>query len=138
MIVLERNLKKFIGQDLETYHYTIEKSKVDELVAVLNPNSDVKKDDNYIPATFPTVIEFWGSSISMAKALQLNLEKVLHGEQEYEYIKDFALGDVITVASKIEDVYTKASMNFIVVNKKFINQKDELVAIGKSTIIERF
>ncbi|MEK4425800.1 FAS1-like dehydratase domain-containing protein [Solibacillus sp. FSL K6-1523] len=135
---MERNLKKFIGQDLETYHYTIEKSKVDELVAVLNPNSDVKKDDNYIPATFPTVIEFWGSSISMAKALQLNLEKVLHGEQEYEYIKDFALGDVITVASKIEDVYTKASMNFIVVNKKFINQKDELVAIGKSTIIERF
>ncbi|MFJ7735541.1 MaoC family dehydratase N-terminal domain-containing protein [Lysinibacillus sp. NPDC097287] len=135
---LQRDLKKFIGHEFETFDYTIERSKVNELVAVLNPSSNLDFGSDYIPITFPTVIEFWGSTFSIAKELHLNLEKVLHGEQEYEYIKEFAVGDEITVAIAIEDVYEKASMNIIVINKKFINQKDELVAIGKTTIIEKF
>lgn len=137
-MILSRNLKRFIGHEFDIYTYTIEQSKVNELVAVLNPNSTVERGNEYVPVTFPTVIEFWGSPISIAKELQLDLKKVLHGEQEYEYIKEFAVGDEITVASAIENVYEKASMSFIVINKKFINQKDELVAIGKTTIIERF
>ncbi|MFC5587748.1 MaoC family dehydratase N-terminal domain-containing protein [Sporosarcina soli] len=136
--ILQRDLKKFIGHELDTYDYTIEQSKVNELVAVLNPNLNSAIGSDHIPATFPTVIEFWGSTSSIAKELQLNLAKVLHGEQEYEYLQGFVVGDKITVTSVVENIYEKASMNFIVINKKFTNQQDELIAIGKTTIIERF
>jgi len=135
---LRKSLKEFIGYELETFNYTIEKSKVNELVSVLNLNSTLDLNSNHFPLTFPTIIEFWGGTSSISNELNLNLEKVLHGEQEYEYFKDFSIGDEIKVTTIIEDIYEKASMNFVVVNRKFINQNNELVAIGKSTIIERF
>ncbi len=135
---MRKSLKEFIGYELETFNYTIEKSKVNELVSVLNLNSTLDLNSNHFPLTFPTIIEFWGGTSSISNELNLNLEKVLHGEQEYEYFKDFSIGDEIKVTTIIEDIYEKASMNFVVVNRKFINQNNELVAIGKSTIIERF
>ena len=65
------------------------------------------------------------------------MKKVLHGEQEYEYIGVIKPGDLITVKGVIEDAYTKAAMNFIIVKKEFFNEEGELVLISRSTTIER-
>ena len=87
--------------------------------------------------TFPTVIDFWGNGVSTSAVLGLNMKKVLHGEQEYEYIKEIKPGELITVKGVIEDAYTKAAMNFIIVKKEFYNEEGELVLISRSTTIER-
>ena len=87
--------------------------------------------------TFPTVIDFWGGGSSSSDVLNLNMKKVLHGEQEYEYLGEIKQGDEISVSGEIEKAYTKAKMNFFVVRKDFVNQRGETVLISRSTVIER-
>ena len=65
------------------------------------------------------------------------MKKVLHGEQEYEYLGEIKPGDDISVSGEVEKAYTKAKMNFFVVRKDFVNQHGETVLISRSTIIER-
>lgn len=90
-----------------------------------------------IPPTFPTVIDYWGSPHSIFNHFGLNIEKTLHGGQEYEYFAKIRVGDDITVHGEIEDTYTKSALNFIIIKQRFINQKGETVVIGRSTIIEK-
>ncbi|WP_235617694.1 FAS1-like dehydratase domain-containing protein [Brevibacillus brevis] len=103
----------------------------------LDNNQSIDVEDGFIPPTFPTVIEFWGSQTSVSMNLGLKIEKVLRGGQEYEYLGKIRIGDDITVYGEVEDVYTKAAMNFVVIKKEFVNQHGETVVVGRSTIIER-
>ncbi|PID17644.1 hypothetical protein CSV62_12545 [Sporosarcina sp. P35] len=121
----------------DTFTFTIEKGKIKEFAIALGYNSESYLNGDALPPTFSTVVEFWGGQISISKVLGLNLPKVLHGEQSYDYFGVIRVGDEIVVHSEVEKVFTKAKMNFIVLTKKFINQHGELVLISRSTIIER-
>ena len=119
------------------YTYTVEKGKIKEFASAIGDEKEEYMNGETIPPTFPTVIEFWGGKSSSSETLGLNMSKVLHGEQAFEYLGDINPGDEITVNSTVEDVYTKASMNFVVLKKEFVNQNNETVLISRSTIIER-
>ena len=134
---MSTQLEEKIGMKLQPFTYKVEQGKNSELaLAIGETNEDYFNGNSFLP-TFPTVIEFWGSKTSNGVALGLNMEKVLHGEQEYEYLGKINVGDEITVTGIVEDAYTKARMNFIVVKKEFVNQNGETVLIARSTIIER-
>ena len=122
---------------IDSYTYTVEKGKIKELASAIGDKKDSYMNGEITPPTFPTVIEFWGGESSLSELLGLNVSKVLHGEQGYEYLGEINPGDEITVYSTVENVYTKASMNFVILKKEFINQKKETVLISRSTIIER-
>ncbi|MFG0216513.1 MaoC family dehydratase N-terminal domain-containing protein [Brevibacillus porteri] len=126
-----------VGIKLEPFTYKVERCKVRELLCALDNHQSVDATDEYIPPTFPTVIEFWGSQTSVSMTLGLKIEKVLHGGQEYKYRGKIRIGDDITVYGEVEDVYTKAAMTFVVIKKEFVNQHGETVVVGRSTIIER-
>ncbi|MEH6943358.1 FAS1-like dehydratase domain-containing protein [Bacillus sp. JJ722] len=130
-------LEDKIGMKLETFTFKVEQGKNLELAkAIGDPHPDYQDGTSLLP-TFPTVIEFWGSKVSNGAALGLNMLKVLHGEQEYEYLGKIRPGDEITVTGVVEDAYTKGTMNMMVVKKEYVNQEDKLVLIARSTIIER-
>lgn len=126
-----------IGMKLEPFTYKVEQGKNIELALAIGETNEHYFNGNVFLPTFPTVIEFWGSKTSNGVALGLNMEKVLHGEQEYEYFGKIHVGDEITVSGVVEDAYTKARMNFIVVKKVFVNQNGQIVLVARSTIIER-
>ena len=130
-------LEEKIGMKLESYTFTVEKGKIKELALAIGDLKEEYLNGEIILPTFPTVIEFWGGQGSSSSVLGLDVKKVLHGEQEYEYIGEIKPGDVITVNSVIEDAYTKAKMNFVIMKKEFVNQHGELVLIVRQTIIER-
>ena len=130
-------LEEKIGMKLESYTFTVEKGKIKELALAIGDLKEEYLNGESILPTFPTVIEFWGSQGSSSSLLGLDVKKVLHGEQEYEYIGEIKPGDVITVNSVIEDAYTKAKMNFVIMKKEFVNQHGELVLTVRQTIIER-
>ncbi|PIC67914.1 hypothetical protein CSV71_03460 [Sporosarcina sp. P21c] len=122
---------------IEAFTYTIEKGKIKELAIALGDQKESYLNGDAVPPTFSTVIEFWGDPTSISKVLDLNLSKVLHGEQSYEYVGTLKVGDEIIVHTVVEKAFAKATMNFIVLKKEFLNQHGELVLIGRSTIIER-
>ena len=131
------SLEEIIGMELETFTFQVEPGKIKELaLAIGDLKEEYLKGEKVLP-TFPTVIDFWGNSVSTSNSLGLNMKKVLHGEQEYEYISEIKPGDLITVKGVIENAYSKAAMNFIVVKKEFYNENGELVLISRSTTIER-
>lgn len=130
-------LQEKIGAKLESYTFKVEAGKVKELALAIG---DLKEEyligEKLLP-TFPTVIDFWGGGQSTGELLGLNVKKVLHGEQEYEYFGEMKVGDILTVKGVVENIYTKAAMNFVIIKKEYFNEQDELVLISRSTVIER-
>ncbi|MEJ8545155.1 FAS1-like dehydratase domain-containing protein [Brevibacillus borstelensis] len=125
------------GMRLEPFSFAIEAGKIREFAQALGETDPDCLSGKRVPPTFATVIDFWGSKTPLEEALQLNMAKVLHAGQEYEYVGAIAVGDQITCYGEVIDVYAKAGMNFVVVESKYENQHGELVLISRSTIIER-
>ncbi|USK61718.1 FAS1-like dehydratase domain-containing protein [Peribacillus asahii] len=134
---LSTGLKEKIGMKLETYTFKVEKGKIKELALAIGDLREEYLNGEAVLPTFPTVIDFWGGGASTSDLLGLNVKKVLHGEQEYEYLGEMKPGDEITVTGVVEKVYTKAAMNFVILKKEFVNQHGEKVLISRSTVIER-
>lgn len=134
---MSTGLQEKVGLKLETYKFRIEKGKIKELALAIGDLKEEYLNGESVPPTFATVIDFWGGGVSSSELLNLNMKKVLHGEQEYEYFKELKPDEEITVNGIIEKAYTKASMNFFVIRKDYLNEKGETVLISRSTIIER-
>ena len=130
-------LKEQEGMKLETYSYQVEKGKIREFALAIGDKKEEYLNGEAVPPTFGTVIDFWGGAASSSELLNLNMKKVLHGEQEYEYTGLIRPGDLITVKGTLEKAYTKAAMNFFIIKKEFYNQHGEMVLISRSTVIER-
>lgn len=134
---MSATLQEIVGMELEAFTFRVEPGKIKELALAIGDLKEEYLTGEKVMPTFPTVIDFWGNGVSTSAVLGLNMKKVLHGEQEYEYIKEIKPGELITVKGVIEDAYTKAAMNFIIVKKEFYNEEGELVLISRSTTIER-
>ena len=134
---MSTGLEEKVGLKLESYTFRIEKGKIKELAQAIGDLKEEYLNGDAVPPTFATVIDFWGGGSSSAELLNLNMKKVLHGEQQYEYFKEIKPDEEITVQGIIEKAYTKAAMNFFVIRKDFLNQQGETVLISRSTIIER-
>ena len=134
---MSTGIEEKVGLKLESYTFKIERGKIKELVRAIGDLKEEYLNGEAVPPTFATVIDFWGGGSSSAEILNLNMKKVLHGEQEYEYFKEFNPDEVITVNGVIEKAYTKANMNFFVLRKDYLDQQGELILISRSTIIER-
>lgn len=130
-------LQEKIGITLENYMFKVESGKIREFALAIGDLKDEYLNGEKILPTFPTVIDFWDGGKSTTELLGLNMKKVLHGEQEYEYLIEIKPGDLITVQSVLENAFTKASMDFFVVKREYFNEKGEKVLISRSTVIER-
>ncbi len=126
-----------IGIKTGTTTFTIELGKIKEFARALGDPHPCYETGDCLPPTFATVIDFWSGDTSLASSLELNMARVLHGGQEYEYRGKIWPGDVITTEGEVENAYSKAGMNFFVVKKTYRNQKGEVVLLSRSTIIER-
>lgn len=135
--MLSTTIEAKVGLQLEPFTFKVEQGKVNEFALAIGDLKEAYLNGERVPPTFPTVIDFWGGGSSSSNVLNLNMKKVLHGEQEYEYLGEIKPGDDISVSGEVEKAYTKAKMNFFVVRKNFVNQHGKTVLISRSTIIER-
>src|SRR5574337_183893 len=107
------------------------------LLAIDDDNLDFVEPGAPVPPTFTTVFTFWGGSSLQAMLDQIGIKiwNVLHGEQEYEYLKPIYVGDTIAGQSVISNVYTRAGMNFVEISTDFKNQHGEVVVKDRALII---
>jgi len=139
--------------EFPSYSFEVERVKIKEFVAAIgddNPiylNKEVSLSEGYqdtpIPPTFITLAfqEFTGAYFQVFKELNIPLSKVLHGEEEYEYLAEIYPGDILTCRMRIESVVEKQTksgfMDLITLRTFFINQKGEEVLRARSLLIER-
>ena len=73
--------------------------------------------------------------------LTYDVRRLLHGEQEFEYLAPVYAGDVLTATARVADVYEKqgsrgGTMTFGILETTFTNQRGESVLISRSTLVE--
>jgi acyl dehydratase len=74
-------------------------------------------------------------------AVKLDYRRLLHGEQEFEYVRPIRAGDVLRFRSRTREVFEKqgrrgGTMTFIIGETEFRNQHGEVVAYMRNTAIE--
>ncbi|RNF38930.1 FAS1-like dehydratase domain-containing protein [Planococcus salinus] len=126
-----------VGTRFEDFTFRLEAGKIKELAQAIGDDNPDYLTGKKLPPTIATVIDFWGGGESYGKLLDLDLEKVLHGGQKYEYILPLYAGDDISVSTEVVDIQSKKGMDFYTVQRTYKNQKGEVAIKGYATIIER-
>jgi acyl dehydratase len=70
-------------------------------------------------------------------ALGLDLVKVLHGEQAFEFGNPVRPGDVLETTGEIVELREKAGMDFMTVRTTTTNQRGEVVVVGTWKAVQR-
>jgi acyl dehydratase len=127
----------------------VERGKIREFARAIKDDDPLYFDEAYAeteaggivsPITFLQTATHWDDGSARVR-LPFDLKRVLHGEQEYEFLAPIHAGDVLTVVSRIADLYEKpgkrgGSMNFAVTETTYTNQRGEVVARASSVTIE--
>ncbi|HXG19441.1 MAG TPA: MaoC family dehydratase N-terminal domain-containing protein [Methylomirabilota bacterium] len=141
--------KHDIGKVGKPIPIRIEAGKIREFARSIKDPNPLYYDENLAnaeiggimpPPTFLMTLAHWDDGEGRPQ-VQMDLKRVLHGEQEFEYLKPIYAGDVLTAVTKVADVYEKSGgrggkMTFVVMDTEFTNQKGEKVAISRSVTIE--
>jgi acyl dehydratase len=154
--------KSKLGMEFPEFKFEVEKGKIaefamaisqkegkDQIDKVYTDSGHAKKEgfkDIICPPTFQTCFALWGGGglMPIITTLGINLGRLLHGEEEYEYFAPIHPGDVVTCKTKVSDMYEKEKKNkpgkfmeFTVLETEIKNQKGELVIKSRSTLVER-
>jgi acyl dehydratase len=142
--------KSYIGQSGAPVTMHVERGKIREFAQAIKDDDPLYFDEEYAraeaggimpPVTFLQTIQHWDRDGSGRAHLPFDLKRVLHGEQEYEFLAPIHAGDVLTAVSRIVDVYEKpgkrgGSMNFAVAETEYKNQRGDVVARARHITIE--
>ena len=141
MAVIDRSLLGVWGPERTL---RVETGKVREFArAVKDPNPAWLADESALaPPTFLMTLAHWVTDMGDTRsAVKLDYRRLLHGEQEFEYLTPIRAGDVLRFRSRTKDVFEKqgkrgGTMTFVIGETEFRNQAGDVVAYLRNTAIE--
>ena len=91
----------------------------------------------FVPPTFPTTFRIRVPDLQLdPKTMQL-----LHGEQQYNYVRPLQIGEQVTCVARIVDVRERhgktGTMAFIVTETTGTDSRQQLIYTARSTLIVR-
>jgi acyl dehydratase len=136
--------KSIIGTKSEPGIVEVEKGAIRAFANAIGDDNPLYLDEAFArkqgfasivaPPTFPTTFR-----LPRNPKIQIELARVLHGEQEYTYERPIVAGDVLRCQSTVIDVYERTgklgSMTFMVSEVRGEDLAGNLVFTGKSTVI---
>ncbi len=138
--------RSIIGTEMGGATMQVERGKVMEFArAILDENPAYFGEDPPVPLTYTMASAHWpaptGGGGARLANLGLNLLKILHAGQEYEYLGEIKVGDTLTSRSQISDVYEKdgkagGKMTFITSETTFSNQRGEDVLVARTILVQ--
>src|SRR5262245_25804328 len=142
--------KSYVGKTGEPVTMHVERGKIREFARAIKDEDPLYFDEAQAtreaggimaPVTFLQTVSHWDVEGRGRPRAPLDLKRVLHGEQEYEFLAPVRAGDVLTAVSRIVDVYDKpgkrgGSMSFAVTETEYRNPRGELVARARHITIE--
>ena len=151
-----------LGMVFPSYSFHVQKNKIAEFAAAVAQkdnidqirdiyrDEDAAKKEGYekipIPPTFAISFVFWtgGGLFAILETLGVDICRLLHSEEEYDYLGDIYAGDVITLNMKVTDMYERtrkgrAGLSFFVtvMETEVTNQRGEMVLKGRTIFIEK-
>ena len=133
-----------IGTVFEPFEAEVEKGAIIKFADAIgdgNPLYSDGKEDLEAPPTFGTTFRPPKGFLQVFQDLDIDLTRVLHGEEEYEYFKPIKPGDLLTCQTIVSNVYEKSGksggMTFVTMETECNNASGELVLIQRSTTVVR-
>lgn len=139
--------RSIIGKESEPEFHEVEKGAIRKFAAAIGDENRLYYDEKFAkekgyasllaPLTFPTTfrgkVQEW--------FLNLDKNKLLHGEQEYKYERRLCAGEKIKLIEKVSDIYEKSGTNglmvFIIRDRSGYDEKNQKVFTERSTFIIR-
>lgn len=122
------NPKDYIGRQLSEFTFDVERSQLRLFAKAIGEKRQMYVDveaakaagyrDLPAPPTFPFTIGMNpNDQFDMLKAIEVDLARVLHGEQSFEYVNPICAGDRVRVKREIVDAYDKkgGALSFFVI-----------------------
>jgi acyl dehydratase len=142
--------KKHIGYAPPPILWDVEKGRIAFFAKVIGLTDPIHTDEaaaraaGYRGIVAPPTFIFGapgdsGETMKLIETLEIDLGKVLHGEQRFDYHAPVCAGDTLRFQSKVSDIYDKkgGALEFVVNDTKVTNQLGEHVADLHSVIVVR-
>jgi len=141
--------KSEIGNSGNPVTMHVERGKIREFARAIKDDNPIYFDEEHAkrvaggivpPPTFSMTLGFWDDGRNRP-LLTYDVRRLLHGEQEFEYLAAIHAGDTLTAVGRVADVYEKTGsrggmMTFGILETTFTNQRGEKVLISRSTLVE--
>ena len=138
-----------IGLSAEPTTLRVEFGKIREFARAIKDDNPIYFDELYArreaggvmpPPTFTMTQAFWEDGANRID-LGLDMRRVLHGEQEFEYLRPVHAGDTLTARPRVSNVEKRpgkrgGEMTLITLETEYRNQSGEVCLYSRSTIIE--
>jgi acyl dehydratase len=145
--------KTKIGHRFPSFTIEVERGKIHELALAIGDNNPIYHNreaaraagysDIPLPPTMPTQFSFWGNTQAgeQLASVGINVARILHSEEEYEYLAPVHPGDTLTGVVTIVDGKTRqikgSSMDIVTTETRYTNQDNQPVVNARTTIVVR-
>jgi len=146
--------KSKIGQSFPPFSIEIERGKIRELALAIGDDNPIYQSREAAQAagypdvplypTSPTTFTFWGNTkmVGQLVSLGINVMRILHGEEEYEYLAPIYPGDTLTGVMTLVDGKSRqgqggSSMDILTTETRYTNQHGQPVLNARQVIIVR-
>src|SRR5262245_33181166 len=134
--------KEMIGRVLSTGSATVTAEHVAAFAQALGDPSP--EYGTSAPPTYPIAFMTQAMSGGMDTFLELGLNfmTLVHGEQEFEYVRPIAIGETLTLTGRIADVYEKQSgsggvLDFVVLETEGADAAGKPVFYSRNILISK-
>ena len=146
--------KSKIGHSFPPFTIEVERGKIRELALAIGDDNPIYQSrqaaqeagyaDVPLFPTAPTMFPFWGNPEmgSQIVSLGINVMRILHGEEQYEYLAPIYPGDTLTGVMTVVDGKTRhgpgaSSMDVLTTEIRYTNQHGQPVLNARQMIIVR-
>ncbi len=133
------------GKEFSPFVFEVERSKIKELCGAIGDNNPIYSNkeaaikegykDTPAPLTFASLMSFWGYPEIWGKMTEMGIDikRLLHAKEEYEYLDPIYPGDVIEGAVSVDSLRDgKMQMACF---KTTYKRENEVVLVAKMTIM---
>ena len=146
--------KSKLGHSFAPFTIEVERCKIHELTLAIGDDNPIYhsrkaaeeagyKDVPLFP-TAPTIFNFWGNTQLGSQLASVGIEvmRILHGEEEYEYLAPIYPGDTLTGVTTIAEGKSRqgrdgSSMDILTTETRYTNQHNQPVLNARTTIVVR-
>jgi acyl dehydratase len=115
-----------------TEPYTVSEEKVREFVSATGG----EYDGGPAPATFPIVLAFDAMN-AFLEAEQIDLSRIVHGDQKFTYERPVRPGDVLTATLTVASLRQIAGADIIGTTSEITDESGALVCATSATLVHR-
>ena len=141
-----------LGYSFPPFRLDVERCKIHELTLAIGDDNPIyhsreaalanEYKDVPISPTTPTIFSFWGNTQLWSQLAEagLNIMRILHGEEEYEYQAPIYPGDQLTAVMTIINGRTRrgkdgSSMDIVTTETRYTNQQGKLALTARTTLV---